>query len=66
MLIVLAKNCTDDPVQAPNTDKGNFDWDLNVRNKSYSIQINYWWAQGAGNGGVISGGGALGKVNNGQ
>jgi hypothetical protein len=42
MLIVLAKNCTDDPVQAPNTDKGNFDWDLNVRNKSYSIQINYW------------------------
>jgi hypothetical protein len=42
-LLFLAKNCTEDPVIAPNNDKGMFDWDLSVRNKSYSLQINYWY-----------------------
>lgn len=37
-----AKNCTQDPVKAPNNDKGMYDWDPSIGNRSYSLQVNYW------------------------
>ncbi len=39
---VSAVNCTDDPVMAPNSEKGLYDWDLILRNKSYTISIRYY------------------------
>ena len=39
-----AINCTDDPYQVRNDEKGSFDWDLTVRNRSYTHEVKYTYA----------------------
>ena len=41
-MLILAKNCTNNPPIVANNDKGMFDWDTTLMNKSYSTTIKYW------------------------
>ncbi len=42
MVLLEAVNCTDDPVGVHNSEKGMYDWDESLANKSYTLKIRYY------------------------